>query len=96
MSENGFMDFQPARIKLVHLENCPWSTVTNETKELLRSSVVHVRPIDYMPERLLEEFRKMGCDAQQFFELDERDERKLGYRYAGGRKIFCEHQVMTD
>jgi hypothetical protein len=63
--------------------------------ENLSKMVIHVRPAK--PSRLvILEYRRTGCDARKFFQVQAEDADAAHESPQRGMAFVCEHEILTD
>jgi hypothetical protein len=79
-------DWQPARVRAAH-----GSELSPQLTALAEATVVYVRPAS-LPQSIIDEYRRSGCDATDFFEVQE----SPTHPGRKGKIALCEHELLTD
>jgi hypothetical protein len=91
-------EWQPARIapaayaKSIHNQEGPYF---DRTWAKDQGKLIHVTPRAVIPAKILEDFRRLGCDAEVFVQVRPDEVAFLGYD-PGVALYMCIHQVLTD
>jgi len=84
-------DWQPARF--IHAHPAPDDKPI--AIENLKKMVLRVRPMK-PDDRVLAEYRRMGCTARRFFEAHYEDAARAHGAPQRGSATMCEHEILTD
>jgi hypothetical protein len=92
MSETREVQWQPARLVKAHDGFRAFrAPIPREQVQEIRKKVIRVRERVVSP-RVESDYRRMGCDATRFFELNQDD---MGW-YDWRPVMVCEHEILTD